>query len=99
MSKPRWYLTDSAVNCFVFERRYPDTDAMLRRAEAELEALMPNAGYRQRDRYGRQLWRSPRRTGGALRWVVDPRPHHPVDRRPRVIWVGCCAPPGRVWAP
>jgi hypothetical protein len=95
----KWYLTDSAVNCFVFARRYPDSDRSMRRAEAELEAMMPQAGFRERDRYGRELWRSPRRTGAGLRWVVDPRPTQRREKRPRVIWVGYGAPPISVWAP
>jgi len=100
MTLLRWYLTDSAVNCFVFARRYPDTNEALRQAESELEAMIETAGFRQRDRYGRELWRSPKRTGGALRWVLDPRPGaHSSDKRPRVIWVGFGAPPSRVWAP
>jgi hypothetical protein len=94
----KWYLTDSAVNCFVFLRRYPDSDESMRRAEAELEKMIPHAGFRARDRYGRQMYRSPKRTGGALRWVVDPRPRLP-DQRPRVIWVGRGVPPAGVWAP
>lgn len=98
MPRPTWYLTDSAVNCFVFVKRYPDTDEAMVDAEAELVAMMPYAMFRASDRYGRQLWRSPRRTGGGLRWVVDPRPKLP-DKRPRVLWVGWSAPPSRVWAP
>jgi hypothetical protein len=100
MTNPRWFLTESAVNCFVFVRRYPSDNDAKRQAESELAAMIPAASFRQRDRYGRQLWRSPRRTGGALRWIVDPRPGaHSSDKRPRVIWVGCGAPPFRVWAP
>jgi hypothetical protein len=66
-------------------------------AEDALEAMAPAAAYRERDRYGRELWRSPRRTGGGLRWVIDPRVKAPD--LPEVIWVGFGAPPSRVWAP
>jgi len=95
----RWYLTDSAVNCYVFARRWTDSAESLLRAEAELLRLMPDAAFRARDTYGRELWRSPKNTGGGLRWVVDPRPHpHPTDRRPRVLWVGQARPHAGVWS-
>ena len=66
MTARNWYLTDSAVNCFVFARRYPASDESMERAERELKELMSRATFRKRDRYGRELWRSPRRTDSGL---------------------------------
>ena len=97
-------MTHSALVAYAFARRWAGSreatehdDRVLSQARGELERLMSGAGYRERDRYGREMWRSPKRTGGGLRWVIDPRVQPP--NLPDVIWVGFGAPPARVWAP
>ena len=104
MTPAPWHLTHTALVSYAFARGWVQTreaaehdDGVLNDAEDGLTCLMPAAGYRARDRYGRELWRSPKRTGGGLRWVIDPRVQPP--NLPEVIWVGFGAPPTRVWAP
>lgn len=103
--KARWYVTHSAVNNFVDARKWPDDDAHFEKAEDELLQMCNEADFRSRDTAGRELWRSPRRTGSGLRWVVDRRQPQLTlggaikDPRPRVIWVGYGRPPERVWTP
>jgi len=96
MPSGRWYITEHAVNCYVRALRWPDTDANWERAQAELIRGSTEASYRRTDRQGRELWRSPKRTGGGLRWVVDPRPHA-GGPLPRVAWVGFGAPPAALF--
>lgn len=93
-----WYVTEHAVNCYVFARHWPDDDQHWERAEAELLDMCSAATFRARDRLGRELWRSPRRSGRGLRWVIDPRAH-PGGPLPAVVWVGYAAPPVRYFDP
>lgn len=99
MSPPPWHITHSACQRYAFALRWPasDEDIIITRATEELTRLAGAASYRERDRYGRELWKSPKRTGGGLRWVIDPRV--PAGQLPDVIWVGRGAPAGNVWAP
>lgn len=104
MTPPPWHVTHTAIIEYAFARRWVrsrdeaerDEDVLDRALDA-LEAAQAAAGYRDSDRYGRELWRSPKRTGGGLRWIIDPRVSH--GERPQVIWVGMGAPPARCWAP
>jgi hypothetical protein len=95
MAPARWYVTEHAVDRYVFARRWPRDDAHWQRAEAELLELSAHASYRER--HGAiEVWRSPKRTGGGLRWVIDTRPH-PGGPLARVVWVGYSAPPSRYY--
>jgi hypothetical protein len=96
--KGRWYITEHAVNGYVFARRWPKDDEHWQLAESELIRISEDASYRRTDRHGRELWRSPSRTGGGLRWVIDPRPH-PGGPLPRVAWVGFGKPPDHFFEP
>lgn len=85
---PRWHLTEFALRRGAHVLRC-SVDA----AEDLLCELMPTATYRETDRAGRELWRSPKSAHG-LRWVLD------VDADPpRVVWVGQAAPPEQHWDP
>lgn len=97
----RWYITDNAVSCYVFCRRWPDSDVSWNRAEEDLLEMCEHATFRARDSEGREHWKSPRRTGSNLRWIVDtrPLPGRPGGGLPRVIWVGFSGLPERFWTP
>lgn len=104
MTPPPWHLTRTALVTYAFARRWTRSrdeadqrEDLLDRAEEDLTRLQTGAGFRESDRYGRELWRSPKRTGGGLRWVIDPRMKAPD--LPQVIWVGFGAPPNGTWAP
>jgi hypothetical protein len=102
--KSRWYITHSAVNSYVNARKWPDDDAHFEKAEDALLQMCGEAEFRSRDTEGRELWKSPRRTGSGLRWVVDRRQPQLTrgaikDPRPRVIWVGYGRPPEHLWTP
>lgn len=93
MTLASWYITDSAVERYHHAMRWRAHDAA--RARAELSALAETATFRGRDRHGRELWRSSKRLGRGLRWVLGPP--QPPDTRPRVLWVGHGVPPESVW--
>lgn len=101
MHPPPWHITHSACERYAHMLRWRPTsiDARIADATNQLEDKMAAATFKERDRYGRELWRSPKRHGG-MRWVIDPRRDHtaPVDQLPKVIWVGNGAPPFQVWA-
>lgn len=72
-------------------RHWPDDDAHFARAEDELLAMSAAATFKERRQHF-EAWRSPKRTGGGLHWLIDTRPH-PGGTLPRVIWVGLGAVP------
>lgn len=114
LGRARWYITRHAVERYMYARRWPDDDPHWERAEAELLDTCNDAALRGTDAQRRELWRSPKQpragrvrccsrhdppmTGGALRWVVDPRPH-PGGELPAVVWVGYGAPSSRYYGP
>jgi len=101
----RWHITETAARCFARlirdarGHRAPRADDIgeteWQDARAALERLTVTATYRERDRRGRTLWRSPPSAYG-LRWVVAPATSGDL---PDVIWVGAGRPPERAWAP
>lgn len=95
MTPPPWHVTHSAAKRYAYAMRWFVED--IKRAELELTELMGAAKYKKRDRYGREMWRSPRRTGRALRWIVDPRV--PNSMLPELVWVGQGTPPIQLWSP
>lgn len=102
MTPPPWHITDSAVARYAHARGwhvsgdYHSIPKDIRdRCEGGLEEVCKIASYRARDRYGRELWRTPKRTGGGLRIVIDPR----EGPTAAIIWCGYGAPPARVFAP
>lgn len=97
MTPPPWYITDHAITCYLHARGWPDNEANAHRAELELEQLSAAATYRSADTMGRELWRSPKRRGAGLRWVVDPR-RYAGSPLPRVAWVGHGRPPTTLFA-
>lgn len=103
MTPPPWHATHTALTEYAFKTRWvrsvgeaEHNAALLARARSEIEKIASAATFRARDRYGRELWRSSKRTG-AWRMVIDAR--QPAGRLPDVIWIGQGAPPARVWAP
>ena len=95
MTDARWYITQHAVQRYMHARRWPDDDAHFERAEDELLEMSAHANFRRREKHLEE-WRSPRRTGGGLRWLVDTRrPATFVGGIPlaRVVWVGYHAAP------
>ena len=90
---PRWTLTEFAIRRGAHALRC-SVDA----AEDRLYELMPTATYRETDRQGRELWRSPKSAHG-LRWVLDDARPGPGGQSPRVVWVGQGAPPAEHWDP
>jgi len=95
---PRWQISDHAVHCYLHVRGWSATDANRDHAITALTELMPGATFRETDSQFREMWRSPKRTGGGLRWLVDTRTH--AGRlEARVIWVGQGRPPAEMWSP
>jgi hypothetical protein len=85
---PDWHLTQHAIERYQHVRGWRTADDA--RARIELQELAQHATYRD-GVDGLERWRSPKRSGGGLRWLIDTR----VARGdlPRVVWVGYGAPP------
>jgi hypothetical protein len=90
-----WRITHAACSCYARLRFWRAEN--VEQATRELRTLLQRVHFVERDRHGRELWRSPRGDGG-LRWVVDPRRTY-AGNEPLVIWVGQSRPPARLWAP
>jgi hypothetical protein len=110
---PPWHVTETAARLFARalrdsrRQRAPRADEIgepeWQDAREELLRIVPTATYRERDRAGRELWRSPPSAYG-LRWVVQAELALPTRREkvalvPAVVWVGLSRPPERIWTP
>jgi hypothetical protein len=95
MTASPWHITRAACARYAHLREWDGEN--IEQATRELGSLLVRARFVERDRHGRELWRSPR-ADGRLRWVIDPRKVHQQDL-PQVIWVGQSRPPARLWAP
>lgn len=99
-----WYVTEAAVESWIFMQRYPDDDTHFDRADDELAKLVglldPVATLRETDGQGRQLHRTGRMHRHSLpskTWlVVDPRSRK-GGRLPALIWAGQGRPPAWAW--
>jgi hypothetical protein len=93
MTPPPWRISHSACKQYIHLRHWADN--RLDDAEDALEEMMPRTHYVNRDRYGREYWRSPSKRDNGLRWIIDPR----GGGTPKLVWVGQSAIPARVFAP
>lgn len=101
MTPPPWHVTHSAAKSYAVLMRWhvegEESWAVIERAARELTELMGATKFKARDRHGREIWRSQRSVGRALRWIVDPRVPPPC--LPELIWVGRGTPPLQLWSP
>lgn len=101
-SQPPWHVTLSAAKRYAFLMRWEDLPerVLLGRVYEALEPRMLRARFKEVDRYGRELWRSPN-ADSNMRWVVDARREYdgPAIQQARLIWIGQSKPPTNLFAP
>lgn len=107
-TSPPWHNTHTAIAGLFHIRKKLKLDdqpssvreEVIATYDEDLQGIASRAHFVEVDRYGRELWRAPKRDYAA-RLVVDPRKDRtgPLDALPKLIWVGQGRPPDRVFAP